>query len=486
MNPATPRTSITRPRLLMAALILCGAALRLAGSRDQLWLDEIWTLGLLHTLRSPLDILTLTHDNNHVLVSLYIWMVGVDASSVTLRSLSLAAGIGSLLSACLLVRNRPAVERLLALALIALSYPLIVYCSEARGYAPAVFFALTAHVLVAHAQHARLDASLGLFWSMVFLGGLSHLTFLLLVPAWAVSFLPRAIRDRSLCTLWRDVARAFAVPVLLLAAAYWPHFARHVVGGVGGALDSGPFDVLRQWLTLVVGAPRHGPWSWGGALAVAVLLAAGIEALRREDRDEWLFLAAIIVMPLAGVAVLQPSYLLPRHLLVTVPFLLLLLARVLHRLYLRFPGVALTLAAVMLAGNIHDTARFLRVGRGHYAEVVAYIARQSTGRTSVTSDHDTRTSMLFGYYVPLLRIRQVIDYHSLAAIPPQGTDWLITHSFERDPQVPPTERRGPWRYRLVYHAPYFGELSGFHWFLYQRAGRVGAAAVFDKRGRDPL
>jgi hypothetical protein len=57
----------------------------------------------------------------------------------------------------------------------AMSYPLIVYSSEARGYAPAIFLSLLCFLLVEHNNKYRSNAAIVLFWITAILAVLSQL-----------------------------------------------------------------------------------------------------------------------------------------------------------------------------------------------------------------------------------------------------------------------------------------------------------------------
>ncbi len=474
-SSVAPRpTASAGPQLLIAALIAGGAILRFAGSLDQLWLDEVWTLHLVRGVRSPIELLTrVTLDNNHILNSLYVWLVGVSASGVTMRLPTVGMSVGTLLVAQRLVRERPTGERVLATALLALSFPLIVYGSEARGYAEAAFFAVAAVALLGRAQRQGHLCALVMAWVMMVLGGLSHPSFLLVMPAFVGAPVWAAAREGAWRRAVSVTVRTLTIPLVVLSLLYWPRIMHPAIGGVGGAANCAPLDALREWLAILVGAPRTGTWAWPLAALVLVALVVEVHLEARGREGEWPFRATLLLAPLVVVTVVRPPFLFLRYFLVTVPFLLLLLAQLLCRAFRRAPVVTALVASAILASNIYDTAHFLRIGRGHYVELVSYIGRYAGTHTSVTSDHDSRTTMLLAYYVPRLGLRPRVDYHSLVELPAEGTDWLITHSFERDPTPPLVERRGHWSYRLVYHAPYFGELSGFHWFLYQKDGRAG-------------
>jgi len=57
--------------------VLVGTYLRFKGIFSAFWLDEIWSLKLVRELGSPLEVVTKLHiDNNHIINSLYMYMVG--------------------------------------------------------------------------------------------------------------------------------------------------------------------------------------------------------------------------------------------------------------------------------------------------------------------------------------------------------------------------------------------------------------------------
>ncbi|TIP55024.1 MAG: hypothetical protein E5X68_36155, partial [Mesorhizobium sp.] len=77
----------------VAVIGLAGLALRVLGARGDLWLDEIWSLVQLEPLTSIDQIFwRINHDNNHFLNSIYLYLVGADASPLLQRGLSIALG----------------------------------------------------------------------------------------------------------------------------------------------------------------------------------------------------------------------------------------------------------------------------------------------------------------------------------------------------------------------------------------------------------
>jgi uncharacterized membrane protein len=132
--------------LVAAALVLAAAIVRVLGARGDLWLDEIWSMELARVAGSAVGVFTqLHHDNNHHLNTLWLVLVGYDAGPVAVRLLAILAGT-AMVAVAALGGGR---DRALALGwsfLLAFSCVLVHYGSEARGYGPALLFAVAAYV----------------------------------------------------------------------------------------------------------------------------------------------------------------------------------------------------------------------------------------------------------------------------------------------------------------------------------------------------
>ena len=68
-----------------------------SGPRDQFWMDEIWSLVVFcPRVKSSLDVLTLHHDNNHYLITLWMYLLGpLEKNWIVYRVPSIVAGIGT-------------------------------------------------------------------------------------------------------------------------------------------------------------------------------------------------------------------------------------------------------------------------------------------------------------------------------------------------------------------------------------------------------
>ena len=165
---------------LLAAIMVLGLALRIAGAQGGLSLDEAWSSVQARDAGTPLGIfLNINHDNNHHLNSLWLLLVGFDAPPLLQRALSIASGTLAILVAARLGRRRGAALGLLTALLFAVSPVLVTLGSEARGYAPMSLALLTALLLIDRwlAGESRDSPALSLALCF-FIGALFQLTIL--------------------------------------------------------------------------------------------------------------------------------------------------------------------------------------------------------------------------------------------------------------------------------------------------------------------
>ena len=123
--------------LIVAVAVL----LRARSAMNDLWMDEIWSVELVRELHSPLEVFTKTHhDNNHYLNSLFIYFLGQRGNWPGYRIPAVAAGLGAIILAWLIGRHRDRTTAFFSMFLVSFSYVMILCSSEARGYAPLIFF----------------------------------------------------------------------------------------------------------------------------------------------------------------------------------------------------------------------------------------------------------------------------------------------------------------------------------------------------------
>ena len=474
----------SRPRLdtAMVAVALAsfgiGVVVRVFAARNDLWFDEVWTLQLLRErVHSFGDVFTnVKHSNNHHLCSLWMWLVGRNASPLVYRLPSVLASIGTIMLAGLIGLRQSRLQGYIAVTLTSWSYLLIHFGTEARGYSLAVFLALLAWYALQQFEEKRSRIWIIVFWTAVVLGFLAHLEFAICFAGLVVWALWRFVRYRS---KWRqallDLFALFTVPIVLLLIFYFVSIRGMEVGG-------GPKYQVTPLLIKTASYMLGGPASGAAAAITALLAVASIYVvlfyLMFERDDRWIFYALVIVAPLGLIAILLPVPLSVRYFMVSVAASLVLLSSGYAALLSR--GVAgrvlgVTLLAVFLAGNAVNTSNLLRFGRGQYLAALRFMEKNSDGRELViTSDHDFRNKMLVNYYKRHLARPDSIRYANGATLNDGAVDWLILHRFEltgRPGRV--TDGYGN-AYQLVKIYRY-SDLSGWNWLLYHNLNRSPVA-----------
>ena len=275
-RPGKPHLAISRiVRTDGLVLLLVGVValgVRFYSARGDLWLDEIWSVEIARGCRSIADVFAQRVDNNHLLNTLWVLLVGPDAPGLLLRAPAVLLGTGGAVCGALLARAYGRGEMIAAGVLLAVSYPLVLYGSEARGYGPAIGSALVAawcagRYFDATASRGRLAWGIGYAGACV-AGLLAHATFLPTMAAllaYSIALSVGTPRERFGRVLLLTAVPAAAA--LLLAGGF---YANLEIGG-GDVLPLR--DVLQQTAVLLIGGPTVGPNLDRGATAAALLLA---------------------------------------------------------------------------------------------------------------------------------------------------------------------------------------------------------------------
>jgi hypothetical protein len=444
-------------RRVVLLITLLGAVLRLPGLFTDFWLDEIWSYDIAQQVHSIPDVLLSEPariDNNHPLNTLYLRAIGPAKPFWLYRLPSFLAGVGSIVLAARIMRRAGRGPSVAAALMIAVGYPFVFYSSEARGYAPAVFFALLAFESLLSDLERPSVSWRAAFAATCILGVLWHLTFVqfyLAAMTWSVLAIRR--REKSLFGQVVWWASLHVIPLACFATLYQV-FIRHLT--IGGAPDQNTWHVLISSVAMPVGAPEiRGTWTAVTAtliaLVVVVALVIALSRLACQRSDLWLFyVLAIVVAPaflLTYDLVLsaRPQPLMVRYFLVSMAFAALALSRLAHR---RLIVVALV---VIGAGAWQG----LTMSRGGYCSSIARI-----GGSTVAADSAFRVGSVirfYNQYLPADRRPQFLGEGTAAA---QAADWYIT---TRDEPVALVD------FSLDSTYPSNG-LSGTSWRLHRRAG----------------
>jgi hypothetical protein len=463
------------------AVIVAAAVARVAGAMNDLWLDEILALSAACHLSAAADVFTTFHSEiNHHLYTLYFFVFRPEDNWFDCRIPSLAAGIGAVVMAGAIGRRQSRACGLFAMVLLGFSYVMILYSSEARGYALAVFFALAAfHLLDRYHEKVKGDSPILRRWPFAagfsgcaILGFLSQLTFVsfyLATLAWS----SYRLKGNRKATFVRTMLGCHAAPLLFLTAFYVLDIRR--LTGISGT----PASLLRSCVSVpawAMGSPSHAAAQLAAGIVAAAILVVGMWGLRRDRLDLCVFfLGAIVVFPVLLVVLRGSDVIYARYFIVAIAFLLLLFSFVLGWLYERGPGgkaaCAGLLALFVTVNGLHAASLFEH-GRGRYSEATRYITEHSE-RSPVTvgGDHDFRVAPVLEFYG--LGKDGSSAYYPQDDWPPRGPEWVVCHKESFEEPTPPTREFVDGRrneYEFVKSFP-SAPLSGLHWFLYHNRSR---------------
>lgn len=481
--------SIMKQWGLIALAIASGAALRIAGLWNDFWLDEIWALNTARQASNLPELFTeVLRDNNHLLQSMY--MLGVDelrgASShwASYRLLSLICGI-ALLPVCLFAGGQWSKQQGTFFALLtSFSFLLILYSTEARGYAAMLLAGSLCIWLSAryHYDEERWGSACG-YWFAAAVGLLAHVSLAILLVGLGVWSLCVFTKRHGLLTGIIPTVFLHALPAFFCVALYLS-FVRYLPPGTGPLY---PFaQIVIDTLSLTVGGPEifdsnipRSALAFGVALIVALLTLFEIARLWRARQPVWcLYATTLIICPIVFTVVGEPRVLFVRYYLAAILTWYLLAAGFLSWLWSRGTrgrALATVLVASFLAGNGFYTTLFLEHGRGIYRAGISYmVEHHSDNPIRIAGDYDFRHRTVLTFYrqyVPGGDTLQYVD-GGLSAEP--LPEWYITHKQDRyyEPKQKLLSPDGT-TYELVKTFPYATQ-SGWAWYLYQRKGSGGA------------
>jgi hypothetical protein len=458
-------------------IVVLAAGVRVRAAHNDLWLDEIWSLDFGNLIASPLDVFTkIHHDNNHYLTTLWFYCIGPQGNWLQYRIPSIIAGVGTVVLAGLIGRERGRATALFAMAVTTASYVMILYSSEARGIAPALFFSfLSFHSLDRYLKQPK-PATAVLFSVSAILGVLSHLIFLNFYFAAVVWSLFYFIRSRwPLKSTITAVALCHAAPMALIVLIYFVD-ARHIQMGGGTSIN-----LLHSTSDFFTWALLPSPANWVGELAGAITLAvliSGLVILGRERIDQVVFsVGVLLIFPIVLAIASHMETLYLRHFIVGIAFLLILFSFVLASLYEKGTwrkAISFVLLAAFFVANSFPLAALFKYGRGHYRDAVRFIAEHSRKDVvTIAGDHDFRIPMVLQFYVHDAMGTKRAQYLDHDSLPPEGPEWVIFHKESFEYPAPPAasihDKTGN-DYDLAQTFP-TAPLSGLHWYLYHNRAK---------------
>lgn len=442
---ALPRSTLFQ----IVAATLVALAVRIAAARGGLWLDEAWSAVFAREAGTAIGALRIGHDNNHILNTWWLQLVGWGASPIAMRGLSIACGSAVVPVAALIARRAGPRAAALAAWLFALSPVLVTYGSEARGYAPMLLALLTAILLVGRSLDAP-DAprpAIGIALSL-FVGTLAQLTMLFALPALVSWALWASRRDRPVATTLRLLGPGLALSAGVAAAV--------VAGGV--AIGSyTPFSVA-GWADGLAELARYTlAIGWLPKPTLLVLTAAGAAALvvaKADDHGAALTALAVIAFPVAVAVLGIGNSGLARYYLIAAAVLLLAIAQ--------GPRIAaLPLSIVILGGSILGDLDLVQNLRADPRQAIAAMAKARPGRATYAVEAPRDSAVIE------VAAAQAGYAPRLIEAPCPAADFLFV-ARDGDAPFPDSPSRCGVAFTPIAGARTTG-LSGNHWQLYLRA-----------------
>ena len=463
-------------RIIMVVILITAAVLRLAASRGDLWLDEIWSVCLAAAVTNPLQIFTMIpSSNNHHLYTIWLWIMRECDTAWLLRLPSVIAGIGTVYLLGSIARRFTADEShgkraaFVVMFASAVSYLLTFYGSEARGYSSAIFFSLLALAAVQRGSMRAMDCRAILFWIGVIAAMLSQLTSLyplIGIGAWSTLRLFRQNeRGRA---IFSAAAWWYSVPAAILVLFYVQCLRNFKIEGAPPWTTS---EVYQHLLNFHFGLPREGPL-WIG---VAVLIGAtlpGLWALRERGSDRWvLYAVGILSAPVALTTFWTQSVLFERYFLGGIVLWLLLAAEGAAMLWSKGNlGRVLTAALLITfaAGQIRCLTPFLKYGRGQFRDALALAVKTTPGEKVTITASLPPNGLVVMFHAERDPALIRMSYIRGQEIPPEGPQWKI-FSTNSDDEVFPEgifdPGLNPYRLMGVFRSGSAG-LAGGHWGMY--------------------
>ena len=461
-------------RLFGLGVLVFGLLLRLISTQGDLWLDEIWSVILAQDLSSLTNLLSFTaSDNNHPINTAWLFALQKFSGNLWLlpewgvRSLPCLLGMIALLAVAR-IKTEQRRAQLVFLFFVSLSYPLVLYSSEARGYAFLICSVVLAWSALLHFRASNSHWALVGFWLACVAGLLSHLTFLIFLLAAPLLVLNRATAHRVAKT-----AVAFMLPyvaALFVVINYLQH------------IGPGTADLLPRWWlvfsslsTCFVGIafstalPKLTTGLMLAALSFGGIILTELGAEIREGRDDAWFLSAIILLiPVAGILIVQPRVLAERYFLVSIFFSYLVFARWIIRLANSRRIAARVLAGLFVliftAGQAYQAGRFVQYFRGNHQALLAWIESQSPQGATLGGDQDYRLGLLLRSYQER-GLGKGLSY--LAGSSASPVDWYLVENTDAFAQPESELKHLGIIYRLVRVERHAG-LSGETLALYSK------------------
>ena len=454
----------------VGAIALAGLAVRILAARGGLWTDEAWSVIYAAQARDAVGVfLRINHDNNHHLNSLWLQAIGPTASPLLARAPAILAGSLCTVAAAVLVGRRSPPAGVVAALLFAFTPTLVVFGSEARGYASMLLAALVMLILVSDAlegQPARWRP-----WALAgdaLFGMLSHMTMAAPVSIATLWFYLERRRQagpqRALGDSIRLMGGALAATVGVIAFVFTAAALSPTGMRLGGYLPFSGRDY-------VVALDDLALWSAGFAAPLpwlVPLLACAIAVVIAVRRPEWLgprallYALLILAVPLGALVIRAGNSGFARYYLASVIGVLLLASEWIARGLAGRPPVR-TAAALLLVTAMgvaaYGDSELIQLQRGMPARPVSDMAVVSPAGARLALDQPRFESV-----VTVAALRRGYAVHFAGGCAP--ADFLLAAQSRWTPTPVTVERCGV-QLKAIDSSVTI-PLTGESWVLYKR------------------
>lgn len=466
-NPAAHMVlkPLSRPLLFaVIACVLAGLIARVFAAQGGLWIDEAWSAIFADEAVPVLGVLaSIHHDNNHHLNTIWLQLTGMGAPSPVMRGLSIISGTASIWIAAMIGARRDGWTAVATAALFALSPILVLYGSEARGYAPMLLCLLASILLVLDALDApEMPFPANALAGLAALGTLAHLMMapaLLVVTAWVLLIFMRRVgfRPALSASLARMGPALFATGLVVAVIIGSAHMLAGgmTVGSVTPFSSALFTHAMGELISLTGGIGYYGGVSlagWG-ILFLLVLLAR---------RAKVFFLLLLIAMPLAVILVQPVNSQFSRYYLLSAIGILMLAGDSVGALLARGPvwrGVGVALLAAFAVTATLQIIQMHAVGRGHPDRPVALLKAAFPKGATILLDHHRAQAVL------AVSARQANYAVTLVAGQCKPADALFIERERNSPRATHITRCNQ-SWRAIGHDDTIGP-SGQNWSLYE-------------------
>jgi len=457
-------------RLGVLFLFLAGAALMFVCARGDLFIDEVVSLNWAHNAPAWSALFTENQtDNNHLLNTLYMRLLGYQPDFFLYRIPAAVFGAAFLATLIFTARRLGKSVPVWVAVLAGLSYPVILYSSEARGYSGAMFFAALAYELIQQCWERFTLPKLVLFWTVLMLGLLSHFSFIMTCMALGIWSLwhDHAAKCPSKVVI-TNALKYFGIPAVFVAGLYLIYIRKMSI--LGGNIQP-KWEAIGDAVSYLLGLNADGWLRWLAMALATTFVTCGVIKMFREKRgDSVFFLAAIVIAPAIMLILWNPKFLYFRYFAITFPFFYLLMGYVLARWFSsagKGKWIPVILVIGITAGHLVKTVNLIRYGRGNYSQAVFDMAAATPGPViKVASDHDFRNGTLLQFYARFLPRTKTLEYILKEQRHQIRPDWVVMHCL--DATFPPyldIDVTGWGKYELFGNYPFCGS-SGWAWSVY--------------------